>query len=112
MAGKDITGRVSGRLTAIRRLDKKRGDVYLWLCRCECGKTKMVTVSDIGQKKVKSCGCLKAEKMDPDSEWGKRRQAIRKLHAKRVAVKAIARDLGVSRQRIYEILREYRGVEE
>lgn len=52
----DLTGRVFGYLTVIRRAPNKGGRTC-WLCRCECGKEKLATSRDLKAGKVKSCGC-------------------------------------------------------
>lgn len=59
---KDLTGSVFGRLTAlerstrIRESDGKR--ITLWNCRCECGESVVVQMSNLTSGQVKSCGCL------------------------------------------------------
>ncbi len=106
-----MTGYVSGKLTAVRRLRESRREVFLWVCRCECGKTKLVSVADLHQKKVKSCGCLKAERRN-DPKLVKRREAILALHTQGVAIMAIARQFDISRQRVYQILEQYKETEE
>ncbi len=35
----------------------------IWLCRCDCGNETKVGRSDLTQGRIKSCGCLKAEKV-------------------------------------------------
>lgn len=57
---KDRTGEVFGRLTAIS-VAGRRGKInaVVWLCTCECGGTKLVTVNHLVSGYVKSCGCLK-----------------------------------------------------
>ena len=57
----DLTGQKFGRLTILKRMDKnKRGD-YRWLCKCICGKEKIVIGSDLKSGNTKSCGCLRKE---------------------------------------------------
>ena len=53
-----LIGQIFGRLTAIRveKTDtQKRG---YWLCRCSCGKEKIVRRDGLLDGRVKSCGCL------------------------------------------------------
>lgn len=57
---KDLTGKRSGILTAIRYIGPI-GNSSLWLCRCDCGKEKKVRVSNFG--KTQSCGCLRRQQM-------------------------------------------------
>lgn len=62
---KDITGQRFGNLTAIRRLDEKRGkdSSYLWLCRCDCGNEIKVSVRCLIAGNNTSCGCMKSERL-------------------------------------------------
>lgn len=52
----DLTGRVFGHLTVLKRTENKGGRTC-WLCRCDCGREKAVTARDLKAGKVKSCGC-------------------------------------------------------
>jgi hypothetical protein len=59
----DLTGRVSGRLTALHKApddprSKKNGAAY-WTCRCECGKVLNVLGQKIRTKHTQSCGCIR-----------------------------------------------------
>ena len=61
----DLTGKVFGRLTVLS-FDSSKGErgkqrAY-WLCKCECGKSKVVCSHDLRTEKTKSCGCLKKER--------------------------------------------------
>lgn len=54
---KDITGKRFGKLIAIKPLKKgKRG--FIWLCKCECGNYKEVSIVSLTQGWRTSCGCL------------------------------------------------------
>lgn len=57
---KDISGQKFGRLTAIERVGTKHG-CSLWKCKCECGETVTVYLSNLTSEKTKSCGCLQKE---------------------------------------------------
>lgn len=57
---KDITGLVVGRLTVVR-VEEKRGKVYFWRCRCECGQEAVVSGVSLRNGNTKSCGCAKME---------------------------------------------------
>jgi hypothetical protein len=48
-----------GRLTAMERVPhyRKNGQ-SAWLCRCECGVSRLVDMSALTSGKTKSCGCL------------------------------------------------------
>ena len=52
----DITGQRFGRLIAVKYF--KNG---VWLCKCDCGNTKMVDGASLRCGKVQSCGCLHRE---------------------------------------------------
>lgn len=54
----DLTKRKFDRLTAIRRNGTAKNGAVLWLCECECGKTKTVQANHLTSGYVKSCGCL------------------------------------------------------
>lgn len=55
----DLTGKVSGRLTAIRKTEdvNSSGSVF-WLCSCECGNEVKVSTSSFNSGHTKSCGCI------------------------------------------------------
>ena len=62
---KDLSGMRFGRLTAVRRLDEKRGkdNSYLWLCRCDCGAEVKASVNDLTSGGCTGCGCAKSERL-------------------------------------------------
>ncbi len=63
MRGLDLTGRVFGRLTAVRRLLRKycpEGPVY-WACCCRCGEYALVKTDHLVSGRTRSCGCLNSE---------------------------------------------------
>ena len=53
----DLTGCISGKLTAISALPGGK-----WICRCECGKTAEVATNHL-RGKTRSCGCLRRERV-------------------------------------------------
>ena len=55
----DMTGKIYGDLTVIKfsHYDKKRNSY--WLCKCSCGKEKIVRRSHLISGGVSSCGCQK-----------------------------------------------------
>ena len=61
-SGQDISGLVSGRLTALYQTDKKQGEEYYWRCICICEKVKDVRKSNLVAGSTKSCGCSRKEK--------------------------------------------------
>lgn len=53
----DLTGRVFGRLTVLRRVENcPRGNCQ-WLCDCKCGKQTIVVATKLSSGNTKSCGC-------------------------------------------------------
>jgi hypothetical protein len=57
--GKDLTGREFGFLTVLERDLDSTGPHWRWLCKCACGKTKIVRSPDLLSGSVRSCGCFK-----------------------------------------------------
>jgi hypothetical protein len=55
----DITKQKFGALTALKDTVKKKGGTYYWVCKCDCGKFKLVLSSYLRDGKVRSCGCRK-----------------------------------------------------
>jgi hypothetical protein len=57
---KDITGKVTGRLTVIGRTDTIGNGGMVWECLCECGNTTFVPTSNLNGNTL-SCGCFREE---------------------------------------------------
>jgi hypothetical protein len=56
----DLTGKTFGRLTVVVRSENE-GKSVRWLCKCECGREKIVTASHLSRGITRSCGCLASE---------------------------------------------------
>lgn len=56
----DLTGKRFGRLQVLMRSGSKNGSA-MWLCRCDCGKTKVICGVELRSGETKSCGCLHRE---------------------------------------------------
>lgn len=54
---KDLTGHRFGRLTVVERAENI-GKKTAWLCKCDCGNSKIVSGSSLHSGDVQSCGCL------------------------------------------------------
>lgn len=57
----DISGQRFGRLTVIKNVPKpehSKLETSFWLCRCDCGKEKIVSKVALKNGNTKSCGCL------------------------------------------------------
>ncbi len=50
---------IFGKLIAIEYIGLNKRKDKLWLCQCECGKTKIIKTSNLRSGKTKSCGCIK-----------------------------------------------------
>lgn len=59
--GRDITGNVYGRLTAIELSYRDEKSISYWLCKCECGNETTVRIGDLGSGNTTSCGCYREE---------------------------------------------------
>ena len=57
----DITGLMSGKLTALRIDESSPNGGAQWLCRCECGVEKVVSANNLVRGRAKSCGCASNE---------------------------------------------------
>jgi hypothetical protein len=57
----ELKGKRFGRLIALRMVGADRGRNIIWLCRCDCGRTKPVAASNLRTGDTRSCGCLKRE---------------------------------------------------
>lgn len=67
-APRNLTGVVSGRLTALRWDGHKTGDgKRKWLCVCVCGAEVLVSGSKLAGRTTRSCGCLKRDGKHGDS---------------------------------------------
>lgn len=60
----DMTGQVYGKLTVISKVPSD-GKSKLWLCKCECGKTKVVKQENLRTGATRSCGCLMGQCTPP-----------------------------------------------
>lgn len=60
--GAKVVGSQFGRLKAVSYLGRKGKDA-LYLCQCQCGKTKEILLGNLRNGSTQSCGCLRAEQM-------------------------------------------------
>ena len=60
----DMTGQICGRLEVIKRDESRRDEGVYWLCRCNCGNSKLISVGGYALRKgiTRSCGCLQKER--------------------------------------------------
>ena len=56
----DLSGRTFGLLTVLQRVEDRKPGRPMWLCQCECGKTVIVSSTNLLKENgTKSCGCLR-----------------------------------------------------
>lgn len=60
----DLTGRIFGRLTALRRDGMNHNRESMWLCQCSCGRQSRVLHGALTRPRhfTKSCGCWQDER--------------------------------------------------
>lgn len=64
----DMTGQKFGQLLVVN-FAGRRGNEYLWLCKCDCGREKAVNGCSLRRGLSKSCGCYNARRTH--GMWGK-----------------------------------------
>lgn len=57
----NLIGERFGRLVVIKEVGRTKRMQRLWLCKCDCGNTKILTTGVLKNGAVKSCGCLRSE---------------------------------------------------
>lgn len=57
----DLTGQKFGRWTVLNYDHTDRSRSAYWMCKCECGNTKVVKSASLRAGRSKSCGCLHRE---------------------------------------------------
>lgn len=53
----DLTGQRFGFLTVVERIKCNDKGIPVWLCKCDCGNTKIVMGARLRNGETKSCGC-------------------------------------------------------
>ena len=59
---KNLIGKNFGRLSVIKRMNDDKNRNSRWLCKCDCGKEKIIYGCSLKSGNTKSCGCLHKEK--------------------------------------------------
>lgn len=57
----DITGQRYGRLVVVEYTETDKNRQAKWLCKCDCGNTKIISANALRRGLTKSCGCLNDE---------------------------------------------------
>lgn len=59
----DLTGQRFGRLVVLDLIAKRSiHKKIMWRCLCDCGKEKSVATGELNSGKIRSCGCLLADR--------------------------------------------------
>lgn len=59
----DLSNRIFGMLTVIQRSENNKWGTAMWICKCECGKEKIISGSDLLRGNSVSCGCFQISEM-------------------------------------------------
>ena len=59
----DLIGQKFGRLIVIKKMANNKHRQSMWLCRCDCGKEKIICGGDLKNGHTRSCGCFNREKI-------------------------------------------------
>ena len=59
----NLTGQKFNRLTVVKRVENDKYNHIMYLCKCDCGNTKIVRGSHLKAGFIQSCGCLNIEKI-------------------------------------------------
>lgn len=59
----DLTGQRFGHLVVIKRAENSKCRQARWLCQCDCGQSTIVVGCQLRNGQIKSCGCLRREKL-------------------------------------------------
>lgn len=70
----DVSGVRFGSLVVVRRGKPGRGRQITWICRCDCGRDRVVLGGELRRGKVTSCGCMRSKNC-------KSREALRRKNA-------------------------------
>jgi hypothetical protein len=58
----DLTGQRFGRLVVLERVENAKNKHPQWLCKCDCGNTKVVRGNSLRRGLIVSCGCYARER--------------------------------------------------
>lgn len=71
-----------GELTTLRRTNKRKNGMVLWECECSCGVTHLVAASNLKSGRIKSCGCLVANRTKVDKQKFGRLKPVERIKRK------------------------------
>ena len=67
----DRTGQVFGKLTVVKQAGRDKLKKVLWLCKCECGKEKVIVSGSLVTGNTTSCGCVLKAAITKHGGWKK-----------------------------------------
>lgn len=70
----DLTNKKFHKLTVLSFHHKDKNKRIFWLCRCDCGKEKIVRSDSLKDNSVKSCGCYHDECHKTHGIWSKNKR--------------------------------------
>lgn len=103
-----IVGERFGRLTVTARAEGN-GRQSRWLCRCDCGRTRIAVGSELRNGYVKSCGCLRRDTAKAAAVQSAR---VRKGKPGKLRGSARMKELGKSVYTPVTPAKEWRGANE
>lgn len=59
----DLTGKRFGRLVVIKQGGRTNQNAIMWICECDCGNIKEVSIGHLTFGDTKSCGCLATDSL-------------------------------------------------
>lgn len=68
----DLTGKNFGKLQVIEWAGNDKYNNSLWLCKCQCGKEKIISSNCLVTGNTRSCGCLNDEQRRKKGELANR----------------------------------------
>ena len=81
---KNHVGERFGMLVAVERYPQFKGGRTYYLCKCDCGNSRIVSGSSLVSKKTISCGCIRNDRLknweakNPDLPYDSRRYSVYK----------------------------------
>jgi hypothetical protein len=88
-----LVGKRFGRLIVLKDSGKRQNRNILWLCKCDCGKEKIVVTNSLKNKNCSSCGCLRRQYRGKISVYWKGYEDLSASYMTRVRLSAIKRNL-------------------
>jgi len=74
----DLTGKKFGRLVPMKFVGKDKSHHTLWLCRCDCGREKIINSHGLKNGNTRSCGCLRIDRTSKTGKNNKKHGHARK----------------------------------